>query len=179
MTTQLQIPFIFWNKNSPDLRHTITCACLARPVIVTGSETGELCIWNDFTPSVLCVVPNEEECRALALIRTPSKSLLSSASWVISIHSDNTIRGWDIQDGRCMAVSSGPLLPEATCFDKLSVIQDRILAVAGEVPEIYLIDGWSMERVGFFSLKNSGILKCGMRGKAKFFAIDFEGNIAF
>ena len=89
MTANFQVPFIYWNKNCPSLPHVITAATFRHGVFATGAETGEVCLWTSaWTPRILCTLPTDPECRSLAVLHSPSSLLLSSHSWVLSIHAD-------------------------------------------------------------------------------------------
>ncbi|CAG9332267.1 unnamed protein product [Blepharisma stoltei] len=156
MSSSTLIPFIFWNKNAQDIIHRITCLAAREGFICTGSDTGEICFWlsslKTYEPDIICTIGKDTECKALTFIKPPSPDLISSDMWVISLHADNKIRSWDINDGRCISSSSSKMIPKQTKIDKIVGIQKRIIAATGEIKEILLIDVWSMEQIGNFTM---------------------------
>ena len=96
METPITLPFVFWNKNSLEPQHRITCMKMNEDLIATGSETGEICIWeliNDiYHPKILCLLGKESNCSALAFVHGVIPELVGSDILVASLHSDNKLR---------------------------------------------------------------------------------------
>lgn len=155
MEISITLPFVFWNKNASEPEHRISCMKINDEYMVTGSETGEICIWSkrDYTAQVICTLGKISKCLSLDFVYGPIPELVGSDLAVATLHSDNKIRVWDIIDGRCISTSSSILLPNYK-FDLLLTIQRQFIAVAGENSDIMLVDLWSMESVGYFSMTN-------------------------
>ncbi|CAG9318291.1 unnamed protein product [Blepharisma stoltei] len=156
MNCSLQIPFIFWNKKGQELTHNFSSLACHDNLICTGSETGDICIWrpssNQYSPEIICTIGIESVCRALEFIKAPCPELIGSTIWLISLHQDNRLRCWDLNDGRCMSISESAILPEHVMLNKMLKIQDRFVAISGESSDIYFIDTWAMERIAYFSM---------------------------
>ncbi|CAG9328926.1 unnamed protein product [Blepharisma stoltei] len=177
------IPFVFWNKKSKDLRHVITCAIQHGNLIITGSDSGEICLWalsdDGYIPDIICSPGKDIECKALTTALPPSPELISSEKWIVSLHSDGRVRSWDSKDGRCMSASQVGMLPELSSLHLLITIQQRFLAVSGEVKNIFLMDAWSMQPIACFSMLCMivSIKSCNFWRTNHIIGLDCEGSM--
>lgn len=177
MENPITIPFVFWNKNSQEPEHKITCMKIDGNCLTTGSLTGEVCIWEmkgtSYSPKVICTLGKICPCIELAFVFGTIPELVGSAKLIASLHGDNKLRLWDIEDGRCTSSSSSYLLPNYK-FTILQEIQKQYLAVAGESSDIMLIDLWSMERIAYFSMTNS-VTSLKLVRESELWALDTNG----
>lgn len=198
METPIALPFVFWNKSSPEPEHKITCLQITTKYIVTGSETGELCIWEKsektFTPRTICTTGKVSKCLDLSFANGPIPELVGTETSIVSLHSDNKIRVWDIKDGRCTSSSSSSLLPNyifnhiitiGGSFDsngdsfgisKENLRPKQLVAVSGEWCEILLVDLWSMERISAFCMSGP-VVKIVSHSFESLWAIDSKGSL--
>lgn len=197
METPLVLPFVFWNKSSQEPEHNITCMKVCNNNIVTGSESGELCIWKlatkTFLPRIICTIGKVSKCLDLSFATGPIPELVGTETSIVSLHSDNKIRVWDLEDGRCTSSSSSTLLPSYN-FSQIATIgknsvkdknmnagnkeinQKQFLAIFGEWNEILIIDLWSMEIIGSLCMTGS-IIKAVSNQSDKLWAIDINGKL--
>ena len=144
MKSSLEVPFVFWNKNSEKLKHQVTCLCQHKKILATGTETGEVCIWQNHKPKVICLVPYETECREIALVKRNCEYI--GGVYIATLHGDNRVRLWDAQDGNCISVSEE--LPAGVT--KVSASK-RLLAVLFESSEVRVLDLWTMKEAAVLS----------------------------
>jgi len=184
MNFNLQVPFIFWNKNSPEIVHKVTVINYNKGVVCTGSETGEVCIWHkdkqEFIPDLMCCIGHEAECRELSFCKAPFPELTGSQNWVVSVHTDNVLRAWDLQDGKCISASSDDLLPKESSFDLMHSVQERALVIGGDTAEAFLVDPWTMQLLATLCLPNIvvGLDVADFQQSSEVTLIDSEGEIA-
>lgn len=178
MEIPLSLTFAFWNKNSQDPEHKIVCMIHKDSLIVTGCLTGELVLWNlintSYSPCIICSPGKNSKCHSLSFVTGPIPEIVGSKILVASLHADQKIRLWDIQDGRCTSSSSSTLLPNFE-FTHILSFGNQFLALYGECSDIIIVDAWSMERVSFFSM--SGKVVKVVQGADELWAVDSNESL--
>jgi hypothetical protein len=122
-------------------------------------------------PKVICVpdILNKDNLKLVCslLLRSPAPHILTCSQFqLLTIHSDNVIRLWNTDDGRCVLASTPNLIQnKAVGMTALSDYPGYV-AVAGDKSDVYIINVFTMEvenhlgiiSNGFHSIKSEGPL---------------------
>ena len=150
------IPFVFWNRSAQNFPHAPTAVAIQGDQVATGSETGEICLWEIedacVQPRVIGTPGFQMPCKALAFLSGPCSLALGLETLVLSIHVDNRLRTWDLSDCKCTACSADSLLPKHTRIDQIAILEARLAALGGETKEIVIVDCWIMSKIAVLQL---------------------------
>lgn len=126
--------------------HTITSILLVektdsdKSFVVTGSQTGNVCIWNyerggnqQLSPRIL--MPSQEQSPVVAL------AFCSMYDWresIVSVTEDGTVAIFSAQDGQCLAVTRAGAFK---CEPVVAVLlKGKYLAAGGKTSELEVMD---------------------------------------
>ena len=177
----LSLPFVFWTKAHADLRHDITVAVDWESGLVTGSPSGELIFWQflppSYQPRIVSSPSNGLTCLSLGVLLPPFHLALSTSTWVVSLHSDNRLRIWDPQDGRCISISPRTMFTWCS-LTLMKVIHRRLLAISGDDMTVNLVDAWSMTKLSSYTCPMNVIgLETDTKGDLGLLVSLSEGNM--
>eukprot|EP00026_Physarum_polycephalum_P000855 Phypoly_transcript_00856.p1 GENE.Phypoly_transcript_00856~~Phypoly_transcript_00856.p1 ORF type:complete len:1321 (+),score=184.89 Phypoly_transcript_00856:66-3965(+) len=142
--SQLVLPIALWAGPPP---HSVTAMIiLSRSALVTGSNSGQLCIWT---------IDSEQKSGGLApfifcLGHSAPISALVECSYeendaFVSISTDGVTHLWRAQDGKCLKgtkfTSFHPLMLACVPGDR------RVVAIAGCHCDIELVDAWTLKPI--------------------------------
>ena len=136
------------------MNHNIISLCLNSDNICTGSATGEIAIWKKnkgWEVGVICSLPEDTPCICLCIVppAIEIQRFLGAQSLIISLHANNKIRAWDINDGKCLAYS-GELFLEENNLQHIVSSSNGNAIVAGE-NDIFVVDVYHMTRISYFN----------------------------
>lgn len=144
---------VFWNQID-DITHTITSVHTIGQKIFTGSETGEICLWENQRPFMILSSSSQSPCLYLSSASSPNKSLLSCKEILISVHKDLKIRTWDSEDGRCF---NSHKLSDSFELKGLSSSQSRLFIVQS-LHLAMIFDAWTLSPIK--SLHFGSMINC-------------------
>ncbi|OMJ86949.1 hypothetical protein SteCoe_11420 [Stentor coeruleus] len=133
---------VFWNQID-EITHTITCVHTIGQKIFTGSETGEICLWENQRPFMILSSSSQSPCLYLSSVSSPNKSLLSCKEILISIHKDLKIRTWDSEDGRCL---NSHKLSDSFDLKSLNSSQSRLFIIQSSHLAM-IFDAWTLSPI--------------------------------
>lgn len=112
------------------------------------------------------LVPNvsEEKCGKLishCFIRCPAPNILNASnSWLCTLHQDNILRLWNLDDGRCIANSSAEILNSKGLFLKnIKGFPGNVILI-GDLGDIYIINVYTMKISSHICSNFKGFIKC-------------------
>ena len=139
-------------------RHEISALCVttqARSAVVTGSHTGQLCVWS--VESAAAAPHTAEDNNQLRLspravllghtspVLWTARCLFDRSDALVSLCSGGLLNVWDPMDGRCLCSPASPLLGTATAATSGAILPGLThVAVGGEGPCIAIVQLASM-----------------------------------
>ncbi|KAL6041424.1 hypothetical protein QOT17_024947 [Balamuthia mandrillaris] len=154
-SSPLQVPVAIWDGPPT---HRVTCVVVSPDGqhLITGSRSGQLCVW---TLSRKKGIKVNERLQPLMMLIGCTSPILALAfgthewtSVVVSLSEDGTLCAWDYTEGCC--VDSVPQLFDRTSTEgmdsptKMVTMPDnRHIACAGQSSLVFIVDLWTMKVV--------------------------------
>lgn len=120
------------------------------------------------------------------IVRCPAPKLLNASTfWLCTLHSDQRIRLWNTDDGRCIAVSSSNLYEDSVVPNEVKMV--ALCALTGYPGQIvvfsnrgdlFVIDVYKMQLEQHLKLDSAGLVFCEYFAAASTLAMcDARGTI--
>ena len=95
------------------------------------------------------------------IIKCPAPNILNaSAFWLCTLHSDNRLRLWNTDDGRCVSASSPALLvTKALAVEAVEGFPGHVF-VFGDSGDLYIVDAYKMMLNSQVMLESHGFAAC-------------------
>lgn len=167
------LSYVFWNQVS-EIKHWILCAASLNQTVYTGSQTGEICYWENGQPYMLCTVSSESSCLFVCTVSSPNSVLLGCNHLLVTLHADLRLRTWDAEDGRCL--NSQKLSQKITPLG-LSSSNKRLIIVWTDSSYI-VIDSWTLNQLSSITLTGK-IISIKIISNSKILALTSKGELKF
>ena len=118
-----------------------------------------------FQPKVM-LVPSISDVKSGMLVshcfvRCPAPNILNaSVFWLATLHADNIVRLWNIDDGRCIAHSNNDMLASKGIKIKAMGGYPGHVIIIGDLGDIYAVNVYTMQVVSHMCMSFKGFVKC-------------------
>lgn len=113
-------------------------------------------------PKVLCIPDilskgNNLSLVSCLLLRSPAPHILTCSQFqLLTLHSDNVLRLWNTDDGRCVLASSSDLIQNKAIGMTALGDYPGYIAVAGDKSDIFIINVFTMEVENHLGIISNG-----------------------
>jgi len=91
------------------------------------------------------------------VIKSPAPHILTSSQYLLlTLHSDNILRLWSIDDGRCLLASSHTMIESKTLGMTHFADYPGYVAIAGDKSDVYIVNVFTMEVENHLGLLSQG-----------------------
>jgi hypothetical protein len=128
-------------KSSPEQPRKFLVKFQPRVLLVTGEQSGALV--------------------SHCFVRSPAPNMLSTSSMLLcTLHSDNVVRLWNVNDGRCVSNSARNLMASRGVRIKTIKGYPGHVLVFGDQADFYVVNVYTMQVVNHQCLNYKAFAKC-------------------